>query len=70
MLRPKTLEELDDELCNYCEPTQRGTSKCYGTPYGYYSCEGAYCEEAYETYLEEYEDDDNGVEVEEGENNG
>ena len=45
----RTAEELGEELCSYCvaEPGVKGT------PNGYVSCEGAYCNEAYERYLEE-----------------
>lgn len=50
------IEELGDELCNYCPLPEeyRGT---YSTPGGISAgCEGSHCEEAYELYLEECED--------------
>lgn len=53
----KTFQELCDEesLCTYCSRTDYGENKSYVTPTGFYSCEGSYCEEAYEAYLEENE---------------
>lgn len=51
----ETFKELVDRgsLCNYCSPTNYGESSSYSTPNGYYSCEGCYCEKAYQRYLEE-----------------
>lgn len=49
----KTIEELDDDLCSYCHRTEYGKYAQYGTPNGYVSCEGQFCDEAYESYLEE-----------------
>lgn len=50
----EAMEDLDcDDLCGYCHRTDYG-SKAFGvTPNGYYSCEGAWCGEAYESYLED-----------------
>jgi hypothetical protein len=50
----EAMEDLDcDELCRYCYRTDYG-SKGFGvTPNGYYSCEGNWCGEAYESYLED-----------------
>ena len=50
----EAMDDLDcDELCRYCHRTDYG-SKAFGvTPNGYYSCEGAWCGEAYESYLED-----------------
>ncbi len=45
--------ELEDELCAYCSATDYGETKCYSTPNGYYMCEGSWCGEAYDCYLEE-----------------
>ena len=39
-----TAKELDDEICNYCLNTSRGTKAGYGTPNGYVGCEGRWCE--------------------------
>jgi hypothetical protein len=51
----QTLEELceSEELCKYCSATEYGEYKFYTTPNGYYSCEGSYCEDAYESYLDD-----------------
>jgi hypothetical protein len=48
------MEELQDseELCKYCARTDYGTRKFCQTPNGYWSCEGSWCEEAYDAYLE------------------
>lgn len=50
----KTKDELINEnsLCNYCK-SEPGV---FGTPNGYSSCEGNWCDEAYENYLDEYEE--------------
>jgi len=52
---PQTMEQLQDseELCGYCADTDYGEHASYGTPNGQVFCEGAYCESAYERYLEE-----------------
>lgn len=48
-----TEQELDDELCSYCSRTDYGEKKGYSYPGGYVSCEGSYCSEAYDEYLED-----------------
>lgn len=48
-----TQEELADELCNYCAPTRYGEHSSYGTPNGIVMCEGRFCGEAYQEYLDE-----------------
>lgn len=50
-----SLEELSDreELCGYCSDTGYGEYATYGTPNGPVMCEGAYCGEAYQAYLDE-----------------
>ena len=51
----KTPEELEDELCDYC-PLPKGSNhmRCHGgEPY---CCEGSHCKEAYENYVEQYEE--------------
>jgi hypothetical protein len=40
-------------ICNYCSRTDYGECKSGVTPNGYWSCEGSWCNEAYECYLEE-----------------
>lgn len=45
--------ELDEELCSYCEQTEWGERRCYGTPTGPVMCEGSFCGEAYDLYLDE-----------------
>ena len=59
----QTFEELCDsmEICNYCSATDYGECKSYTTPNGYYACEGSWCNEAYEAYLEEENTTDNIV---------
>lgn len=47
-------KELDEELCSYCEQTEWGERKCFGTPDGPVMCEGAFCGEAYDLYLDEH----------------
>ncbi len=47
------MEDLDEELCNYCPPTGYGdTRSCY-TPNGLQMCEGRWCAEAYQKYLDD-----------------
>ncbi len=51
----KSLEKLatDDELCSYCYRTGGGEYAMVVTPNGLDACEGRFCEEAYEEYLEQ-----------------
>jgi|GEM_PF-1518618 len=53
----KTFDEMcdDDSICNYCYRTDYGEHKSCITPSGYSCCEGAWCEESYEAYLENYD---------------
>lgn len=46
-------DELDDGVCNYCIETDYGSKAGYNTPNGYVSCEGRWCENAYQNYLDE-----------------
>lgn len=48
------MEELDEELCRYCAPTDYGEHKFSATPNGYLSCEGSWCDSAYEDYMENF----------------
>ena len=50
----KTYSEMcDDEyICNYCSPTDYGEHKLCSTPDGYYLCEGNWCKDAYDAYLD------------------
>ena len=59
----KTFEELCDEdsICNHCSATDYGEHKSCITPNGYWSCEGAWCKESYEKYLDENETTENIV---------
>lgn len=50
---PLTAEELCDDLCKHCPAPEEGRGT-YGTPNGYYSCEGRWCGEAYDNYLDDY----------------
>jgi len=54
----KTIEELGDTLCNYCYETERGAKATILTPNGPSMCEGRFCGNAYDRYLEEEEEDD------------
>lgn len=50
-----TREELDDEICSaqYCPYISEGGSiGVHGGPNGPYSCEGRYCDEAYDRWRE------------------
>ena len=49
----KTFEEMcnDETICNYCKATNYGECKSSITPNGYWACEGVWCEDAYECYL-------------------
>lgn len=54
MERPKTIEELDTDICDYCPlPDEAKGVHNYGN--GPVMCEGRYCPEAYDNYLEEFE---------------
>lgn len=44
-----TMEELGDALCDFCPSEVKGAT---GGPNGPIMCEGCWCEEAYEAYLE------------------
>lgn len=46
-------ENLDEELCDYCKVTRCGGSPSTQTPNGYWACEGRWCSEAYQEYLDE-----------------
>lgn len=50
-----TIEELFDVdgLCQYCSETNYGEHSCSSSPNGMICCEGRWCDEAYEAYLEE-----------------
>ncbi|QUH21450.1 hypothetical protein [Alkaliphilus sp. B6464] len=52
----KSREELEEELCDYCPWTEFGTQKVNTGPWNL--CEGTRCDQAYENYLEEVEDED------------
>jgi len=46
----KTFEQMEDELCDYCECTEFGSCKVNTSPYNL--CEGAWCDKAYDNYLD------------------
>lgn len=48
-----TMEELDEELCGYCSPTNYGEVSSCVTPNGFSSCEGMFCDDAYQKYLDD-----------------
>lgn len=47
------LENMEDELCEYCKETGQGTAKSYTCSQGFFACEGRWCEESYQRYLDE-----------------
>ena len=53
---PKTIEELAEDLCDYCEWTEYGHTKVNTGPWNL--CEGARCEQAYQHYLETATEED------------
>ena len=60
-----TVEELGEDLCEYCKCSDYGNEdyhgemKCYGgEPVG---CEGMYCKEAYENYLDDFKEEHRGM---------
>ena len=59
----KTFEEMcdDNSICNHCFRTDYGEHKSCITPNGYWCCEGVWCDEAYELYLDENETTENIV---------
>ena len=48
-----THEELDETLCVYCSQTDYGKHRATGTPNGVWMCEGRWCGDAYQEYLDE-----------------
>lgn len=50
----KSIEQLGDELCNHCRCTEFGQTD----PISWLKCEGMFCDEAYENYLETEESSD------------
>lgn len=57
----KTIEEMGDDICGYCFDTGYGECKSCVTPNGYWSCEGRWCKDAYEEYLDENKTTENIV---------
>lgn len=51
---PKSIDELGDDLCDYCPLEKKGV---YGSPGGDIGCEGVACESAYISYLECWEEE-------------
>lgn len=53
----QTFEELteSEELCNYC----KAEPGWHSSPNGYSCCEGAYCNDAYQRYLDDNETTEN-----------
>lgn len=53
------IEELGEELCKYCFYTDYGEDlNAAKVSYHLTGCEGMYCKEAYENYLEECEEEE------------
>lgn len=59
----KTFEEMcdDESICDYCSPTDYGERKSCQTPSGIWMCEGTWCVDSYEAYLDENEATENLV---------
>ena len=47
------MKDLDEELCSHCAATDYGEEKECHTPSGVWMCEGRWCDEAYQAYLDE-----------------
>lgn len=48
----KSIEELGEDLCEYC-PLEENERGARSTPSGTYAgCEGSHCKEAYQYYIE------------------
>lgn len=45
-------EELDEDLCSHCSQTDYGDKKELHTPSGVWMCEGRWCDDAYQEYLD------------------
>ena len=45
-------EELDEDLCSHCSATDYGDKKSYSSPSGVHMCEGRWCDDAYQEYLD------------------
>lgn len=55
---PKSLEDMDEELCEYCIiPKNQQGVRCYGGEPEICS-DSKCCEEAYESYLEQFEEEE------------
>ena len=59
----RTFEEMcdDESICDYCYQTDFGEQKSFVTPNGYVCCEGSFCQESYDSYLDENETTENIV---------
>jgi hypothetical protein len=59
----KTFKEMcdDESICDYCSATDYGENKSFSTLNGYYMCEGTWCKEAYESYLDNEDTTENIV---------
>ena len=65
MDKPLSFDDMCDSkeaLCSYCRYTDYGLEDYHGEmklgPNGPYGCEGEWCNEAYERYLEEFEEEE------------
>ena len=47
------MTSVAEELCEYCADTGYDRQGSYVCPSGYVSCEGRFCDKAYEQYLDE-----------------
>lgn len=48
-----SIDDLEDNLCDYCVATEFGEKRSVGTPNGPIMCEGRFCDTAYQKYLDE-----------------
>lgn len=64
MEEPLSFKDMGEtgELCEHCRCTEYGLQDYHGEmklgPNGPYGCEGSWCEEAYENYLDEFKEED------------
>lgn len=48
-----SMEDMDEEMCTYCSATDYGEKKEIHTPSGVWMCEGTWCADAYQEYMDE-----------------
>ena len=58
METPYKIEQMAEELCEYCECTEFGLTVINNGPLNL--CHSGWCDKAYKNYLESFEDQENG----------